>query len=110
MKPDELPDLSPMGLFLSDPILLIGSLLPFILVAGVLFFRWRAWRRLSAVMARNEQRNDRTREESDAQWREAAARTERMIALLTEIRDQLARIIPAEPPDGRAEGETGSSG
>jgi hypothetical protein len=110
MKPDELPDLSPIGLFMSDPILLIGSLLPFVLLSCVLFFRWRAWRRLNAVVARNERRSDQTREQSDAQWRDAAARSERMIALLTEIRDQLARIVPAERPNGADGPEPGSAG
>jgi hypothetical protein len=49
---------------------------------------------VNALAARNEQRHDQTREESAALWQEAAARTERMIALLTEIRDLVARIAP----------------
>jgi large-conductance mechanosensitive channel len=85
-------------LLLSDPVLLIGMLLPFLIIGGVLWFRLRAWRRVNALAARNEQRYDQTRDESAALWREAAARTERMIALLTEIRDLVARIAPTDAP------------
>jgi hypothetical protein len=83
-------------LLLSDPVLLIGMLLPFLIIGGVLWYRLRAWRRVNALAARNEQRYDQTREESAALWQEAAARTERMIALLTEIRDLVARIAPTD--------------
>ena len=72
-------------LLLSDPVLLIGMLLPFLIIGGVLWYRLRAWRRVNALAARNEQRYDQTRDGFAAMWREAAARTERMIALLTEI-------------------------
>jgi large-conductance mechanosensitive channel len=81
-------------LLLSDPVLLIGMLLPFLIIGGVLWYRVRAWRRVNALAARNEQRYDQSGEESAALWQEAAARTERMIALLTEIRDLVAWIAP----------------
>jgi hypothetical protein len=83
-------------------------LLPLVIVAGVIYYRMRAWRRLTGLAARNEQRYDQTREQTAAQWREAAARTERMIALLTEIRDHVARIAPPDAP-ARTPGDPGSS-
>jgi hypothetical protein len=83
-----------MQLILSDPVLIIGTLLPLLLIGGLIWVRMRAWRRVNALAARNEQRFDQTKEQSAALWQEAAARTERMIALLTEIRDQLAKIAP----------------
>jgi hypothetical protein len=83
-------------MFLSDPVLLLLTVLPFLLIGGALWYRLRTWRRVNALAARNEQRYDRTREESAALWQEAAKRTERMIALLTEIRDLVARIAPPE--------------
>jgi hypothetical protein len=99
MTQNLLPYPSMTQLLLSDPVLLIGMLLPFLIIGGVLWYRLRAWRRVNALAARNEQRYDQTREESHALWQEAAARTERMIALLTEIRDLVARMAP---PDGTA--------
>jgi hypothetical protein len=57
---------------------------------------------VTALAARNEQRYDQTREQSATQWHEAAARSERMIALLTEIRDHLARIAPRDAEAGEA--------
>ena len=81
-------------MLLADPVLLIGSLLPLAIIAGVLFYRLRVHRRLNALAARNEERFDQTKRQTAALWQEAAARTERMIALLTEIRDHLARIAP----------------
>src|SRR5262245_36950994 len=104
MTPDQLPYHSVAQLFFSDPVLLIGSLLPFLLVGGVIWYRMRAWRRLTALATRNDQRYEQTREESAAQWQEAAARSERMIALLTEIRDQVTRIAPPDASTG--EGDT----
>ena len=81
-------------MLLADPVLLIGSLLPLAIIAGVLYYRLRVHRRLNALAARNEERFDQTKRQTAALWQEAAARTERMIALLTEIRDHLARIAP----------------
>ena len=100
MAPDQLPDLSLWHLILSDPVLLISTLLPLLVIGGLVFYRIRTYRRITALAARNEQRYERTHELSAAQWQEAAARTERMIALLTEIRDQLARIAPPDMPAG----------
>jgi len=92
-----MPDLSITHLFLSDPVLLTGFLLPLVIIGAVLFFRIRAYRRITALAARNEQRFDRSSATTTAQWQEASERSERMIALLTEIRDQLARIAPPAP-------------
>jgi hypothetical protein len=108
MSPDQLPDLSLTHMLLADPVLLIGSLLPLVILAGVIYYRLRVHRRLSAIAARNEEQFDRTRQQSAAQWPEAAARTERMIALLTEIRDHLARIVPRDAPNARPESPNSS--
>src|SRR5271166_2098662 len=94
MKPDQLPDVPLTHLFLSDPVLLVGSLLPILVLVGALFYRLRSYRRITALAARNHQRYDQTNQENAAHWREAAARSERMIALLAEIRDHLARMAP----------------
>jgi hypothetical protein len=109
MKPDQLPDLSLTHMFLSDPVLLIGSLLPLVILAGLLYFRLRAHRRLNALAARNEERFDQTKQQTAVQWQEAAARTERMIALLTEIRDHLARIAPGDAPKAQSDDSNSSN-
>jgi hypothetical protein len=109
MKSDQLPDLSLTHMLLSDPVLLIGTLLPLLIVIGVIYYRSRAYRRLTALAARNEQRYDQTREQSAAQWQEAAARTERMIALLTDIRDHVARIAPPDASTGTQGSDSRSS-
>ena len=96
MKPDQLPDLSLTHMLLADPVLLIGSLLPLAIIAGVLYHRLRVHRRLNALAARNEERFDQTKQQTAALWHEAAGRRERMIGLLTEIRDHLARIAPED--------------
>jgi hypothetical protein len=99
MAQDQIPYPSMAQMLLSDPVLLMGTLLPLIIVAGLLWYRMRAWRRVNSLAARNEQHFAETREQSAALWHEAAARTERMIALLTEIRDHVARMAP---PDASA--------
>jgi hypothetical protein len=96
MKPDQLPDLSLTHLFLSDPVLVIGSLLPILVLVSLLYYRLRAYRRITALAARNEQRYDLTSQQNVAHWQEAAARSERMIVLLTEIRDHLASMAQSE--------------
>ena len=93
-------------LLLSDPVFLIGMLLPLLIIAGALWYRLRAWRRVNALAARNEQRFNESREDSAAHWQEAAARSERMISLLTEIRDVVARIVPPGIPEERDRAET----
>ncbi|MBV9136216.1 MAG: hypothetical protein JO357_04075 [Hyphomicrobiales bacterium] len=85
---------------------LIGMLLPLLIIAGALWYRLRAWRRVNALAARNEQRFNESREDSAAHWQEAAARSERMISLLTEIRDVVARIAPPGIPEERDRAET----
>ncbi|HEY2445595.1 MAG TPA: hypothetical protein VGI20_07655 [Rhizomicrobium sp.] len=87
MPSNQLPD--PFLVFLTDPILLAGILLPLVILAGLLFFRIRASRRFAALTKQNEER-----------WKESAARTEKMIELLTEIRDHAARIAPNSPGSG----------
>jgi hypothetical protein len=87
-------------LILADPVLLIGMLMPFLIIGAVLWYRLRAWRRVTALAARNEQRYDQTREQSAALWQAAAARTDRMIALPTEIRDLLSKMVPPDAPAG----------
>ena len=90
-------------LILADPVMLIGLLLPFLIIGAVLWYRLRAWRRVTALAARNEQRYDQAREESAALWQAAAARTDRMIALLTEIRDLVSKIVPPDAPASERE-------
>jgi hypothetical protein len=70
----------------ADPVLLVGMVLPFLFVGILLYSRVRLTRRLSQLSARNAQALD----DNVARWQESAARTEKMIALLTEIRDHLA--------------------
>jgi hypothetical protein len=41
--------------------------------------------------------NKAAQDEAAARWEEAARRTEKMIALLTEIRDHMARLTPGSP-------------
>ena len=79
---------------LADPVLLVGMFLPFLFVGILLFARLRLTRRLTAMSARNAQALD----ENAVRWQEAAARTEKMIALLTDIRDHVARLSPPEAP------------
>jgi len=86
--------MDPLRIFLTDPILLVGSLLPFVMVAGLLIYRIRMSRRLTALSRRNAEALDQTA----ARWQESAARTEKMIALLTEIRDHTAKLAPGTPP------------
>ena len=98
MPPGQVPVPSMTELILSDPVMLIGLVLPLFIVGSLVWYRLRTYRRITSLAARNERRYDETREESAVHWQEAGARTERMIALLTEIRDQLARIAPPESP------------
>ena len=79
----------------ADPVLLVGLFLPFLFVGILLYSRIRLTRRLGAMSARNAQALD----ENSVRWQESAARTEKMIALLTEIRDHLA----AAPTTDKAE-------
>lgn len=88
MPPDQLAD--PFRLFLSDPILLVGSLLPVVMLAGLLIYRIRWMRHFNKLRKQNAEALDR----NEARWNEAAARTEKMIELLTEIRDHAAKIAP----------------
>jgi hypothetical protein len=78
---------------LGDPVLLVGMFLPFILVAALLFYRIRVMRRFTALTKQNARALD----ENVSRWQEAAARTEKMITLLTEIRDHMERIAPLPP-------------
>jgi len=78
---------------LSDPVMLVALFLPFVILAVVLYFRLRLTRRLTAMSARNAKALD----ENSARWEEAAARTEKMIALLTEIRDHTAKLAAPAP-------------
>ncbi|HEX3430219.1 MAG TPA: hypothetical protein VHT03_04975 [Rhizomicrobium sp.] len=91
MPPDQA--LAPLNLILADPILLAGMLLPFVMVAGLLIYRIRLSRRFATLAKRNAEVLDQTA----GRWQEAAARTEKMITLLTEIRDHMAKIAPASP-------------
>lgn len=109
MRPDQLPDLSMTHMILSDPMLLFLTSLPLVIIIGVIYYRMRTWRRLTAMSARNEQRYDETREQNAAQWQEAAVRTERMIVLLTEIRDHVARIAPPDASARTSGSDPGSS-
>lgn len=90
MPIDELAD--PYRIFLTDPILLAGTLLPLVLLAGLLFYRIRATRRFTRLTKQNAEALERT----EARWEESAARSEKMIELLGEIRDHMARIAPGE--------------
>ncbi|HLY07362.1 MAG TPA: hypothetical protein VKR31_16570 [Rhizomicrobium sp.] len=87
------PELDPLHLFLGDPILLVGTLLPVVMIGGVLIFRIRQSRKLAALTKQNAQ----AIEQNAARWDESVARTEKMIGLLTEIRDHMARIAPRSP-------------
>ena len=85
MPPEQIQYPTMTQLFLADPVFLIGILVPILIAGGIVWFRIRAYRRITT-------RVDRTAEHNNAQWLEAAARSERVIVLLTEIRDQLARM------------------
>jgi len=93
MPPDQAMD--PLRLFLSDPILLAGMVLPFVMVGGLLIYRIRMSRRLTALTRKNAEALDQTA----VRWQESAARTEKMIVLLTEIRDHMAKIAPDTPQE-----------
>lgn len=75
---------------LADPVLLVGMLAPFLILGIVLYFRLRLTRRLTAMSTRNAQ----ALTDNAARWQESAARTDKMIALLTEIRDHMASMAP----------------
>ena len=85
--------MDPLHLFLTDPVLLVGSLLPLLMLGGLLIYRIRVSRRFAAMAKRNSE----ALQQNAVRWDEAAARTEKMIALLTEIRDQIARNAPDSP-------------
>lgn len=87
------PVTDPLHLILGDPILLAGMLLPFVMVGGLLIYRIRMSRRFAALTKQNAA----ALEQSAARWDESVARTEKMIGLLTEIRDHMARIAPGSP-------------
>ena len=91
MPPDQVPDT--LHLFLTDPVLVIGSLLPLVMIGGLLVYRIRVSRRFTAIAKQNAE----AFQQNAVRWEEAAARTEKMIGLLTEIRDQIARIAPDSP-------------
>ena len=85
--------MAPLNVFLTDPILLAGSLLPFVMVGGLLIYRIRMSRRFTALTKQNAEALN----QNVARWEESAARTEKMINLLTEIRDHMARIATGSP-------------
>jgi len=84
MPPDQIPDL--LHILLMDPILLAGMLLPTVILAGLLIYRVRASRRITRLTKQTE-----------ARWEQSVARTEKMIELLTEIRDRLSDV-PGDKP------------
>lgn len=88
--PDLLQSSSLLALILTSPILIIGTFLPLLLLAGIVIIRVRTYRRIVALGQQSAETMRRTLE-LNAQL---AARQEKMIALLTEIRDRL----PAWPP------------
>ncbi|HEX4158483.1 MAG TPA: hypothetical protein VHY79_08400 [Rhizomicrobium sp.] len=96
MPPEQVTDI--LRIFMTDPILLIGSLLPIILLGGILIYRIRVSRRFVQLTKQNSEALG----QNALRWQAAAARTEKMIELLTEIRDHMARIAPDAPelPDG----------
>jgi len=87
------PEIDPLHVFLGDPILLVGMLLPFVMLGGLLIYRIRTSRRFTALTKQNAA----ALEQTAARWDESVARTEKMIGLLTEIRDHMARIAPSGP-------------
>ncbi len=95
MPPDRMTEWSALSQFASDPVLLAGLLLPFVMVAVLLYIRIRGSRRLAALT----KRNDEMLRQNTARWEESAARSDRMIALLTEIRDHLAAMAPPAHED-----------
>lgn len=90
MPPDQL---DPLRIFFTDPVLLIASLLPVAMLAGLLVYRIRTSRRVAQLTKQNREALD----QAAIRGTEAAARTEKMIALLTEIRDHMARNKPETP-------------
>ena len=93
MPPDQLAD--PYRIFLTDPVLLAGSLLPIVMLAGLLIYRIRVSRRVTQLTKQNAEALNR----NETRWQESAARTDKMIGLLTEIRDHLAKNTPASPSE-----------
>jgi hypothetical protein len=109
----------------ADSVLLLVTLLPLVMIGGVLIYRIRVSRRFSLLVKQNREAldqaatrgqeaaartdkmialNEEAHGHASARWQEAAARTEQMIALLTEIRDHMARIAPGSPdlPSGNS--------
>jgi hypothetical protein len=87
------PEIDPLRLLLSDPILLAGTLFPFVMLGGLLIYRIRVSRRFAALTKQNAD----ALAQNAARWDASVTRTEQMIGLLTEIRDHMARIAPGTP-------------
>jgi hypothetical protein len=62
-----------------------------VILGAALYFRLRLTRRLTAISSRNAQ----ALSDNAVRWQEASARTDKMIALLTEIRDHMVNTGPA---------------
>lgn len=84
------PEIDPLHLILGDPVVLASLLLPLVMLCGLLVYRIRVSRRFTALTKQNAE----ALEQNAARWDESVARTEKMIGLLTEIRDHMARIAP----------------
>lgn len=94
MPTHTLPPLPPLPnpflLAFSDPLFLVTLSVPIMIFGGLIIYRIRVSRRVNAIAKRNEQVHKRNEE----QWQEAAARSQKMVELLTEIRDHLAKWTP----------------
>jgi hypothetical protein len=78
---------------LGDPILLVGLFAPLLILGVALYFRLRLTRRLTAMSNRNAQ----ALSDNAVRWEESALRSDKVIALLTEIRDHMAKMAPLPP-------------
>lgn len=111
MNPSDLPfATAPHGvppslgaLIFSDPLLLLTFALPVLVFVPVVAYRIWAWRRIGQTTRNSTAFMDETRatnaanwETTQAMWRRSEERSDRMIVLLTEIRDHLA----SRPPPG----------
>jgi hypothetical protein len=63
------------------------------MIGGLLICGVRVFRRFALLTKQNRDALD----QNAVRWQESALRTETVIGLLTEIRDQIARFAPASP-------------
>lgn len=110
MNPADLPFGTPHGvppsllqIIMGDPFILGTFALPLLLFAAVVAYRFWVWRRIGQTTRQSTAFMDETRatnaanwEATQEMWRRSEERSDRMIALLEEIRDRLPARAPSE--------------